>query len=51
MGDNGLGLVLKLAINIDEVLTVARALSYELRDPAALLQVLAHVSEEVPEHA
>jgi 3-hydroxyisobutyrate dehydrogenase-like beta-hydroxyacid dehydrogenase len=39
------------AATVDQVLTVARALGYERRDLAALFQVLAQVSEEVPEHA
>jgi 3-hydroxyisobutyrate dehydrogenase-like beta-hydroxyacid dehydrogenase len=38
------------ASTADQVLTVARALGYEHRDLAALFEVLAHVSEEAPEH-
>jgi 3-hydroxyisobutyrate dehydrogenase-like beta-hydroxyacid dehydrogenase len=39
------------ATTADQVLTVARALGYERRDLVTLFQVLAHISEEIPDHA
>jgi 3-hydroxyisobutyrate dehydrogenase-like beta-hydroxyacid dehydrogenase len=39
------------AATADQMLTVARALGYEKRDLAALFEVLAHVSQDIPRHA
>ena len=38
------------AATADQVLTVARAMGYERRDLAALFQVLAHMSDDGPQH-
>jgi 3-hydroxyisobutyrate dehydrogenase-like beta-hydroxyacid dehydrogenase len=47
VGENGQGLVLKLALNISlAVLTVARALGYEQRDVAAVFGVLGRLAGE-----
>jgi 3-hydroxyisobutyrate dehydrogenase-like beta-hydroxyacid dehydrogenase len=45
-----LGVPLASAATADQVLTVARALGYERRDLAALFEVLAHLSQDGPQH-
>jgi len=45
-----LGVPLVSAATADQVLTVARALGYERRDLAALFEVLAHLSQDGPQH-